>query len=364
MPPHEQFALFPEGDIGNTHPAPRAHCPPPAGDSAVAPTSPGEAPAGASDWLSQPEAAFRQWKASQRVRQKEFNAHSVDQYGAMFGAYVRWLGERGLELATASPEHLDLFLASKAGRAGRPAAATTRRRYLRLLNNVYEHLRLLELRKDNPAACLIDLSHHQDYEKPAPTLLPPALADRYVSWCLEAPGQHWVDARNRALRLLFLATGVTVKEAQRLAPDSVLVDQDEGFSLQVQAHGFTAARSVPAAVFAATPMMEWLAVLRRLSPAARHLFPARRYGFGHDQPIDEPVSATEAFLVVQDAMAAIGYDRHRQGPQTLRNTYIARQIRDQRPTDRIMAWAGLNSPDTVNRIAKLVPLREGEMRPG
>lgn len=366
-----QLDLFATQDVaaaiataGPAAPAPMAE----PGQPTVAPATDvndnGPAQAAPSDWVEQPDIAFRRWKLSQRIRHKEFNDHSVEQYGTMFGAFLRWLAERGMTLTTARSEHLDLFLASKAGRDGKPAAPTTRRRYLRLINSVYEHLRLLELRKDNPAAPLVDLTRHQDFEKPAPTLLPFSLAERYGEWSLIHTGAgHWVDERNRALRVIFLASGITVKEAQLLSPADVLADEDGTVQLSVPAHGFVLARVAPMAEFARDAVLTWSRKLREIAPNCPRLFPARNFGFAIDKPEDFAVSSTEIFLIVQEAMTAIGYERQRQGPQTLRNTFIARQIYEGRPTERIMAWTGLNSPETVNRIAKLVPLREGEPGP-
>jgi site-specific recombinase XerD len=312
-------------------------------------------------WQEQPELAFRAWKQSHRAHRKEFASHSVEQYEAMFGAYLRWLGERGGDLSTATPAHVDEFIACKGGRNGKPAAATTRRRYLQLLHHVYEYLRLIEMRSDNPAAPLIDLSRHQAFEKPAPTLLPFSLADRYVQWSSEQPStDHWIEARNKALRLVFIGSGITVKEAQMLSIDSVQID-GHVVALEVPAHGFVQPRLVPVANYAVGPLQAWIAELRRIALDCPRLFPARHFGFGCDAPEHQPLSTVECFLVIQQAMQAIGYDRRRQGPQTLRNTFIARQIWEGRQVDRIMQWAGLNSPDTVQRIAKLVPVRaDGE----
>lgn len=312
-------------------------------------------------WSSTPELAFREWKESQRVHTKEYAAHSLEQYEAMFSAFLKWLGERGVDLHKARPEHLDLFLTSKSGRKG-AAASTTRRRYLQLIHQVYEHLRLMELRSDNPASPLIDLTRHQDFVKPPPTILLPPVAERYQDWCLAQPEDHWVELRNKALRLIFAASGITVSEARTLTPDDVL-DIDGAMQLQVAAHGFVQARVTPVAAWGAPAIRKWRELLLAHVPDAPRLFPARNFTFGKDEMERVAVAPDEVFRIVQEAMRAIGYDRPRAGPQTLRNTFIARQIWEQRPVDRIMAWCGLQSTETIQRISKLVPVRADGVAP-
>jgi len=331
--------------------------------SAVAPPPSQLVAASLDRWQRAPELAFRAWKEGQRTHGKEFAPHSVEQYETMFRAYLRWLTDRGIDLASAKAEHLDLFLMSKSGRDGKPAASTTRRRYLLLLNHVYEHLRLIELRHDNPAAPLIDLTRNQDFEKPAPTILPFELADRYIAWTLAQPEEAWNDLRDKALRLIFIGAGITVGEAQGLGPTSCVTDA--GFTaLNIPAHGFVLARMAPVSDLVAPALLAWKKRLARMAPHSEHLFPARLFAIGHDRPDVTAVASAEVFLIVQEAMNAIGYERPRQGPQTLRNTFIARQLWDGKPIDRIMAWCGLQTPETVQRIGKMVPVRRDGVAPG
>ena len=319
-------------------------------------------PSHSKNWLDSPGAAFREWKASQRVHHKEFSPHSIEQYETMFNAYLRWLSERDISMQLAKPEHLDLFLSSKMGRDGKDAAQTTRRRYLHLLNNVYEHLRLLEIRKDNPADPLIDLTKNQAFEKPAPTILSFDLAERYINWTIQQPSEKWIDIRNKALRLIFLCSGVRVSEAQSLEPGDCIIDY--GITvLNIKTHGFVQARHAPVAEIASSSLLAWKSELLKIKPGSPYLFPARYFTIGHDHPDTMAISSEEAFLIVQEAMNAIGYDRARQGPQTLRNTFIARQIWDGKHTNKIMQWCGLQTSDSVKKIERLVPVKRDGVKP-
>jgi integrase/recombinase XerD len=305
-------------------------------------------------WRLNPETAFKEWKESQRVNQKEFASHSVEQYQTMFRAYLRWLGERGVALETATREHLDLFLNSKNGRDGKPAAQTTKRRYLHLLNNIYEHLRLIELRKDNPAEPLLDLTRHQDFEKPAPNVLPFELSERYIQWVMSQPDEMWHEARDKALRMIFIGSGMRLKEALNLRREDYRSSNGRAV-FDVRAHGFVQARAVPLSSHANLAVLQWLLRLKAMDSTNNYVFPARYFKNGHDYPIMAHIASAETFLTIQEAMTAIGYERSGQGPQTLRNTFIARQIWEGKPVERIMQWCGLQTPETVNRISKMVP---------
>lgn len=324
---------------------------------------PGSGPiAGAEHWLHNPLGAFDRWKRDQRVFKREFSDHSVEQYKSMFGSFMRWATDQGLTLLTMRSVDIERFLESKGGRDGAPASQTTRRRYLHLIHGVFEHLRLLELRTDNPAEPLLDLTRMQAFERPAPTLLPFKLADKYVRWAQLQPVDGWHDLRDKAMRLLFLASGLTVGELQALAPDDI--QEYEGtFSVRVRAHGFVPEHEAPVAAFAVPALTEWRSLLARISPDCPALFPGRFLAAQVDRPDTSPISSAECYRIVQHALTAIGFDRQRQGPQTLRNTFVARQLREGVPEDRITAWLGLATFDTVQKIAKLVPVRADGVAP-
>lgn len=359
-------------------------------------------------WSTNPVGAFSAWKASERVRAKQYAGHSVDQYTSMFSHYVNWLNEKGLRLADARGEHLDLFLSTKQGRVAdphgnpKPAAASTRRRYLQLLNKVYTHLRLIELTKTNPAAPLLDLTKHQAVIKPAPRVLSIIQQDAYIKGCLDLHRQQvqqleairvraanaelettrdslaeiappWVAQRDLALRLLFLASGITVQEMQRLKPEDLIAqpatagaDGSAGepvLLLNVAAHHFVAARVAPVAAFANEALLGWQAHLRRMCLEPRVLFPGRKVANNFDNMLDDKaISSSEAYLCVQPVLDQIA-PGPRQGPQTLRNSFMLRQIYEGAPFDRIMAWTGLESPESLHRIKKMVPLRMDGVRP-
>jgi len=313
-------------------------------------------------WVDEPVRAFREWKLSKRTHDREFSKHSVAQYESMFGAYLRWLGARSKNLSIAATGDVDCFLEAKSGRKGKSAAATTRRRYLYLIHGVHEHLRELALRADNPVEPLVDLTRHQAFERPAPTMLPLPLTERYIAWVDAQAPASWVDVRDKALRLVFLAAGISVAELQALRPEDLGQISGE-VSLNVVAHGFAPTHAAPVASFARSALLDWAEMLKRIAPESQWLFPARNFGFGIDKPDTTPVSSPECYTIVQSALHAIGYERARQGPQTLRNSYVARQVWAGKPHAQIAQWLGLHTQETVQKVARLVGVRRDGVAP-
>jgi integrase len=321
----------------------------------------------AQQWVDHPIAAFTQWKASEtRGRRGSVASHSMEQYCAMFGAFLRWAHDNELSMTTISSAQLESFLEEGIGRAdadGRraPAAPSTRQRYLQLLKAVFEQLRKAGLRQSNPAAALIEGIDARSIIKPPPRVLQPDVVARYKAWTLSRPMNTWVDVRNRALRLLFLATGSMLVEVRNLRPRDLSLDPETGlFIVQIAAWGMVPAHSVPAASFATEAIQSWLDELRTLDIDSDILFP------NSPLPADipaTPMPAEACFSIVQEVMLGIGWVESRQGPQTLRNTFIAQQIRAGVPAHTIRHWCGLHTDDTISRVAQVVPIRDGAPLP-
>lgn len=319
-------------------------------------------------WRNEPDSAFAIWKRSQLVNKRQIAPHSMEQYGTMFGAYVRWLLENQVAMLDATSADVERFLSSRQGRPAKDgttelAAVSTRRRYMQLIHSVYEHLRQLGLRKSNPVDVILGLQSNKNFVKPPPRILDEKVVAAYEAYCLESDVSTWHRLRDRAMRLLFLGSGITVAEMQRLTPRSVRFEPDGSLALEIVAHGFTDAHVAPVAQFASPALLEWMQALQANWPGIEPLFPARKFGFSTDYPDGTPIPATECFLVIQEALRGAGYTDSNQGPQTLRNTFIARQIRAGISRERIRTWCGLATDDTIDRIHKLVPLREGDPAP-
>lgn len=375
-------------------------------------------------WRREPATAFLHWCRARRTSRTEYAGHSIEQYVSMFGRFLQWRagqlqrlavgdvraaaavadGEPGatddavacvpLHLDLVRPEDIEAFLNGlRGGRKGdKPCAPSTRRRYLFLLHNTFEHMAEIGALEANPCAGLPELRPNKDFERRAPAILVPAAEQRYIDWCLAQECTRWEHARDMALRLVFLASGITVAEAQRLRVEQVefhapAAGEHDGTAdhaghgdavphatLTIVAHGFVPERRAPVARFAVPALANWLRVRMMTRVAGGALFNSRRpqpepEGVTAEAiesawwPSPEPLGKSEIYDTVAPGLRAAGHLAPRAGPQTLRNTFAARQIRAQMPLARIRDWMGLRTTDQLAIIARQVPLRSDGVQP-
>ena len=317
-------------------------------------------------WQQQPREAFQQWLASQ-PRRTEYAQHSVEQYVAMVGAVADWWRtERGVTLIDAQAADLEAFLASLPGRSGKGAAPTTVRRYLNRLDSLFVHLIEQGLRHSNPAVQLMRLQQYTGQERAAPRALTLKQSETYIDFVLAQPTRHWVDLRNKALQALFLATGLTVEEVQRLELSDFQLD-DLVPGIKVRAHGPIPSRRVPVPTWAIASITAWLTrrALFHLGEGdgTQLLFITRRrapqVAEDDSDPVPLPLSDSEIYEVVRPAVEASGYQDEQMGPQTLRNTFAIRQMHAGTSDDQLKRWLGLKTAFTLTALRRQMPLLQG-----
>lgn len=345
-------------------------------------------------WLLHPGDATRQWLKKRPGR--ALREHSLEQYAAMLAAAPTWWskvrnaapGQAPRPLATLlSADAVDIndFLASR----GRPDDATkevkaslnTQRRYLVLLDALFDHLIELGLRRDNPAKGLLK---HPDLANPArgaPVYLPAWRVEQYISVVRAAPVQTWQQHRDRALRLIFLATGITLDEARTLRaadvylgrPDAPAGDRSDAPRLNIAAHGSVAAHSVPMPGWFLEDMRAWMkerdSLVIGTQEAADQLERSRarsqaRPAFFSAQQEDGELrllSDVDIYEIVTIPLREVGHNSSRMGPHTLRNTFAVRQMDHGVKDETIRRWMGLRTNFTLDSLRKQVPLAAGEM---
>jgi len=323
-------------------------------------------------WRADPVRAFDIWQRRRLIgvnQRSSLDERSTRQYAAMFGRVCRWLGENDSHIVAVRPEELERFLGSIGGR-GAAAADSTVRRYLALVEKVIDHLNDIGVRVDrtqggsldNPARDLLRLPRYRYKEPPAPVFLSQSKSERYIEWVREQPVEGWVDVRDKALRMVFLACGVTVDEVRRMRVSDAIVTDDEGEVTQLQIVGHHAgqtARVVPVAAWAWGGITRWFRLRKAMFLESDAFFLARSSDFKLAEPGLDAMSATEVFTIIQEAMVAIGHTGQRQGPQTLRHTFTVRQLLMDVPKERIAEWLGLQTTEAVTAVARQLPRRGG-----
>lgn len=324
-------------------------------------------------WVQRPEDAFALWMKSHSFgtsRQVHFDSRSTKQYLAMFGVFARWLSDQHRTIGSVSVEDLDQFANNHLSHV----SDTTRWRYLRLIARVYEHLQSLAGDDKHPPIQSNPAKHLMSYmrapARAAPVFLDEQQCQRYIEWVCAQPVATWMDSRDRALRAIFLASGITLEEARGLTLADVHTVRSQGNpaqllirDLHIAQHQLTHAHAAPVAAWAQQPILHWFTLRSAMGMATPVLFVAREREFHLQSPAQEPMSATEIFVCIQAAMVAIGHHGERQGAQTLRNTFIARQLNAGVDAQRIARWTGLRAgsgdSDTITAIARQLPYANG-----
>lgn len=289
---------------------------------------------GANNWLSNPMGAFENWQRSTPHSDGYLYAEqSVKQHRAMWHCFVDYLTREQLDLRAVQSDRLAKFLDGLTAKNGKSAQDSTRRRYLKLLANTFDHLHAIGLRRGaNP--CLVLFR----YYRPTPVKSPGALAaqedDRFVAFVLSMAAVTWREIRDQAMLVLIIGSGLYAAEIIGLQMDHVILDAEPPY-LIIDAHGKVPERRAPIIAFARAPLQRWLDVRARLP-------------LGNEQTVfisgkgGQMLPATLYRKVQAILKGADGGLRPRGGfgPQVLRNSFLMRQLARDKPIDVVQQWAG------------------------
>src|SRR3984885_984166 len=92
------------------------------------------------NWYADPRSAFDSWMADQA-----FKASSADVYRAQWGLFLEWLTVKRIDLRTVDRLAIEQFVTQLEIRKPQ------RVRYLRLIERVLDHVRVIEMASTNPA---------------------------------------------------------------------------------------------------------------------------------------------------------------------------------------------------------------------
>lgn len=316
------------------------------------------------EWIAEPVATFESWRRTMKAAHGyAYDGRSIKQHVAMWSSFVAFCRERELNVVNVSPDALQAFFNQLRGRrikAGQtsvlhqvgemPAAATkTRRFYAQLLEKTFDHLVKTRIRRGNPMQPLMALFNKP--EAPAfVSYLSKAEEDAYLTGVHAKDESDWHRQRDKAFLLLFSASGVAEGELVALRVQDLALNDYEP-ALQVGQRGLKHAHATTITEFALPTLRRWLKTQDGVAADAP-LFPN---GPGSVQPM----TTREVYLITRAALEASGFTGKQRGPQTLRNTFIRRQLWFRRDAATIMAWAGLESERTIRKVRRTLPNLEG-----
>jgi len=221
-------------------------------------------------WASHPGDAYLSWLRVRTIAGRPYAAKTIEQYGTMFAAFMRWMQartEHGLLDLTAADLHA--FTESLTGRersgsqgsAPIPASSIrTRRIYLMEISRVLDFLRGQGWRRDNPAKDLMQQIKRQSpmkFRNSALVGLP--VRARYLQALNDLKGinLHWLEVRSHAMVLLMLDMGLTLKEVQKLTLQDI-ADLDQG-TLRAPGHRTLRSRTLAVPEVTRYWLQGWLA---------------------------------------------------------------------------------------------------------
>lgn len=285
-------------------------------------------------WLRSPLIAFGNWqKSTPHSGGFLYAAHSVRQHCAMWNTFLDFLALQSLDLRSVQSDTLARFLDQLSAKDGRPAADSTRRRYLKLLASTFDYLKEIGVRRGgNPWVILFK------YYRPAPVKSPGALAaqedDKFVSIVLGTQATSWRDVRDQAMLVLILGSGLYASEIIALQLQHLILDAEPPYII-IEAHGTVPERRAPIIGFARAPLQTWLALRASLPLGVEQtVFVSGKGGRMLPATLYRKVQA-----ILKNADSALR-PRGGFGPQVLRNSFLMRQLAKDKPVDVVQQWAG------------------------
>lgn len=165
-----------------------------------------------SSWVTAPEKTFEAWLAEQRILGGgQFRESSQETYTAIFCLWLKALSATSRTLLEACTADASAFFAE------RSLEPVSRRRYLQLLDRVYQHLKMIGWEGQNPMSA--ELRKERELEVAPPMGLPEAEKDALIEYLTRQSG--WKASRDRALATLLLGAGLRSNEAANLLIDDL-----------------------------------------------------------------------------------------------------------------------------------------------
>ncbi|HDR9756523.1 tyrosine-type recombinase/integrase [Burkholderia vietnamiensis] len=329
------------------------------------------------NWDSVNPAAFVEWQRELvDGRGNPFSSQTLKQRASMYGKFLKFLYGRDepASVLSVGPDEIQLFLSTLAGKreagegnATRKVAAErgTAQRYVRLINDVFEHLVDLGLREVNPAAALlVEFSKRTGDRSEAklPECLDSMQDARLREKILSMPTNTWTGCRNRAMLALFAGAGLTLFEGIHIELENVDLTT-ERLVTPGTASGSRRAHVVPLARWCVEPLTTWIRCLEERGGEWRYLFPSSAGG-GDPVPSDEPLAENSVYSLISAALEAVGFNGQDKGASVLRNTYALRNLMAGTNQNDLRSWMGLETDYQLFRIARLRGLwSAGDRRP-
>jgi integrase/recombinase XerD len=254
-------------------------------------------------------------------------------YAHMFGNFLRWLEEQGIDLEKVTADNLQVFLDLGnlvEDKLTKNLNSLIRLRYLRLLEKVFSHLNTThnparkvaqeigrtELGRDKPKAYL-SADQQQAYMN---ALLTPSADD------VSNPNE-WNIRRDRAMQALMLGAGLKVSEVIQLRTNKIgKIDIDGTVRVTVEKIGLGKPHDTHIKPFAVKEVLAWVKERTALKIPGPYLFPPTLSGIGKNGSL--VLNKATVYRHVKETLEQAGIEKERMGGRTLRNTFAVQLLED------------------------------------
>lgn len=264
-------------------------------------------------WATDPLPSFTTWLAERRINGgRHFRESTIDTYQAMFTSWLEQLQHKSLSLLEATPSDALEFFDEK------NLEPVSRRRYLQLLNKVYEHLNILGWSGHNPLR--LELASERILDVPLPEGLAAEDKDKLIQHLAAQNG--WKASRDRAVIALLMGAGLRSNEAIHLTLSELSAHPI--WTVQINPRGVH--RSHQSLVLPEGPwrgwISEWLVDRAQMEMPGDLMCPATPKGL--------PYSTSGLFRRLEGLATAAGMASKQGGANVLRNTFARDAFRCER----------------------------------
>lgn len=286
------------------------------------------------------------------------SAKSAQVYLTMFRSYVHFLESKQLTVPQAKPEHIIHFIEAKERTTG------VRQRYLRMLERVYEHMRMRQIVNTNPASLAIPSLLTKDSPsklKELPTLAvdkaaQPALAESVLRSMLH--NDDWRNVRDAAMAAILVGAGLKVFELTAMRTNW-LAGSHPDYAIDIPAVGTSRPHRVPLPLLAADCVKAWLDCRSRMGFVQPLMFvnsqaegrlpyvPNISTAGGAKQSVG--LDKSTVYRRMKALLKQAGVETPRMGGRILRNTYAVTELTKGQSTALLEERMGLRESKSLNR---------------
>jgi site-specific recombinase XerC len=305
----------------------------------------------ASSATSPPPGPNRAFEAWARVRQASpedpLSPTSVAKYRTIWDRWIAHLAMGDVAWSQARAGDIDAFLKDLRRRSdsARPASPVSRRRYWRILMEVYAHAVQSGWLTHNPA---LDAASVPPSERMSAIVLPPALLQRARGLIGQVcANDTWRDVRDRALLAVLLDVGLATGELVTLRADQILAIRGRPAALlRVEGPRKPQCRDLALSPWAQAMLQAWMKARATLAPSVPVCFCSQRTPHTLKPWAVFHLAARLAGALEQATGVTLGH----KGPGLFRTAVIAGWLHDGIAPEEVAARAGLAGPSHLGRV--------------